>query len=169
MPQHVSSTANKGQSTLNYCQSLAFDCTYLSCNDHCDQWLFQKTFFLLILNLFLRNSFEQSWTCFWNTFTKHKEQVCFLFICSFFTCCFVIILHINALHLFIFSTAHEHTGWVCSLFDCCSAITLCNNALHLLYLDGFNKTNPSSISIFLMKLKFSFNSAEIRMPKLPKV
>ena len=39
------STANKGQSTVNYCHSLAFDHPYLSCNDHCDQWPFQEIFF----------------------------------------------------------------------------------------------------------------------------
>ena len=49
-------------------------------------------FFWTLLNLF-------SWNL--NTFTKHKEQVCFLFICSFFTRCFVIIVCINSLHLFV--------------------------------------------------------------------
>ena len=80
--------ANKGWSMANYHQSLAFDSPYLSCNDHCDRWLFQEIFFyyykyfleiilLTILNLF-------SWNL--NTFTKLTEQVCFLFICSFLTC-----------------------------------------------------------------------------------
>ena len=36
---------NYCQSTVNYCQSSDFDCPYLSCNDHGDQWLFQKVFF----------------------------------------------------------------------------------------------------------------------------
>ena len=53
------STANKGCSTVNYYQSSAFDCLYLLCNDHCNQWVF-----LLILFLFPINSFEWSWTCF---------------------------------------------------------------------------------------------------------
>ena len=39
------------------------------------------------------------------------------------------------------------------LFDCCLTITPCNDTLHLLHLDRFIKANPSSISIFLMKLK----------------
>ena len=39
------SAANKGQSTVNYCQSSAFDHPYLSRNDHCDRWLFQEIFF----------------------------------------------------------------------------------------------------------------------------
>ena len=30
------STANTGHSTVNYCQSSAFDWPILSCNDHCD-------------------------------------------------------------------------------------------------------------------------------------
>ena len=49
--------ANKGQSTVNYCQALFF---YLSSNDHCDRSLFQESLFLLILFLFLRNCFERS-------------------------------------------------------------------------------------------------------------
>ena len=40
-----SSTANKGWSTVNYRQSSAFGCPYLSCNDHCDRWL-QIFFFI---------------------------------------------------------------------------------------------------------------------------
>ena len=32
------SAANKGWSMINYCQSLAFDHSYLSCNHHCDHW-----------------------------------------------------------------------------------------------------------------------------------
>ena len=50
------STANKGQSMVNYCQTLVFDCPYLLCNDHCDRYLFHKIFFLLILFLFPANS-----------------------------------------------------------------------------------------------------------------
>ena len=38
-------TVNKGQSMVNYCQSLAFHCRYLSYNDHSDQWLFHKILF----------------------------------------------------------------------------------------------------------------------------
>ena len=33
---------------VNYHQSLAFDHPYLSCNDHCDRWLFQEIFFIII-------------------------------------------------------------------------------------------------------------------------
>ena len=43
--KHRITAANKGWSAVNYCQSLAFDCPYLSCNDHCDWWLSQKTSF----------------------------------------------------------------------------------------------------------------------------
>ena len=45
----VDSTANKDWSTVNYCQSLAFGHPYLSCNDHCDQMVFQEICFLLLL------------------------------------------------------------------------------------------------------------------------
>ena len=41
----TSSTENKGWSTVNCCQSPAFDRPYLSYNDHCDWWLFQEIFF----------------------------------------------------------------------------------------------------------------------------
>ena len=40
----------------NYCQSLAFDCLYSSCNDHCNRCLFQEIFLSLLLSR--RNSFE---------------------------------------------------------------------------------------------------------------
>ena len=49
-------------------------------------------FFWTILNLF---------PCNLNTLTKYKEQVCFLFIYSLFTYCFVIIQCIKVLHLSI--------------------------------------------------------------------
>ena len=39
------STASKHQLMFNYRQSLVFDHSYLSCNDHCNQWLFQEIFF----------------------------------------------------------------------------------------------------------------------------
>ena len=60
----IHSAANKGWSTVDYRQSLAFDTTYLLFNNNCDWWLFPEIFFLLILFLFPRNSFEGSWTCF---------------------------------------------------------------------------------------------------------
>ena len=71
----------------------------------------------------------------WNlsTFTKQKEPVCFLFICSFFTHCFVIILCINALHLFILFHCVQTWSWVCSLFAHCFTVTPYINTLHLLY------------------------------------
>ena len=69
--QSINSAANKDWSMVNYCQSLAFDCPYLSCNDHSDQWFFQEIF--LSLFLFCRNSFERSWTCFLGI-VKHSKQ-----------------------------------------------------------------------------------------------
>ena len=47
---------------------------------------------------------------------KIKERVCFLFICSFFTCCFVIILCINVLHLFILFDCTMNLFSFCLLF-----------------------------------------------------
>ena len=153
------STANKVRSTVNYRQSLAFNRPYLLYNDHGDRWLFQEIFFFFVNFIFISKKFF--WTVFnlfsWNlnTFTKLKEQSCFSFISSFFTCCFVIILCIYASTFSYFSTAWKHTGWVCSLFYCFFAITPCNNPLYFLYLDRFIKTNPSSMSIFSINLKFS--------------
>ena len=43
------STATKSWSTVSYHQSLAFDQLYLSCNDHCDQWVFQEIFIIIII------------------------------------------------------------------------------------------------------------------------
>ena len=40
--------ASEGRSTVNYCQSSALDCPYLSCNDHCDRWLFHEVSFINI-------------------------------------------------------------------------------------------------------------------------
>ena len=43
---------------VNYRQHLAFDRPYLYGNYHCDWWLFQEVF-LLLLFLFRRNFFER--------------------------------------------------------------------------------------------------------------
>ena len=91
-------TANKDRSTVNYHQSSAFDHPYLSSNDHCDWWLF-KEIFSFINVIFISQKFFWAILIFFswnfNTFTKHNEQICFLFIYSFFTCCFIIILRID--------------------------------------------------------------------------
>ena len=52
------------------------------------RWVFQDIFFIIPYKFFwaILNMF--SWNL--NTFTKITEQVCFLFICSFFTGCFAI-------------------------------------------------------------------------------
>ena len=72
---------------------------------------FSKKYFWTILNLL-------SWNL--NTFTKLIEQFCFLFVGSFFTRCFVIVLCTLLLCTFLyFSTARKHTGWVCFLFTRC--------------------------------------------------
>ena len=107
----INSAANKSWSMVHYWQSSAFDCPYLSWNDHCDWWLFQEIF--LILLLFPKNSFEWSWTL--NslnliTFTKHTEKVCFLLYLFIFYLLFC--NHSVVLTLFIFCyfyTACKHT------------------------------------------------------------
>ena len=47
--------ANKGWLAVSYLQSPVFDHPNLSYDDHCNHWLFQKIFFLLIYFLFPRN------------------------------------------------------------------------------------------------------------------
>ena len=96
----------------------------------------------MILNLF-------SWNL--KIFTKHKEQICFfcLFIFYLLFCNHSLYWCSPPLHNFPLC---EH-GMCLYLFDCCLTITLSNDTLHLLHLDRFIKANPSSISIFLMKLK----------------
>ena len=134
------STANKGQSTVSYRQSSAFDCPYLSCNDHCDQWLFQEILFyyyyFYFLEIFL-NNLELVFLEFRHIY-KTKIKSCFLFICLFFTCCFVSFCLLTFSAFSYFSDACKHRM---SLFSFC-AITLYNNALHHLHLDRFIKTNP---------------------------
>ena len=46
------SAANKGQSTVNYRQSLAIDRPCLLCNDHSDRWVFQIFFIIILKGLF---------------------------------------------------------------------------------------------------------------------
>ena len=62
----IGSPANKGWSTVNYLQSLAFDCPHLSCHfaSFCHIYLIVTGDFpnkcILLLSLFPRISFEQS-------------------------------------------------------------------------------------------------------------
>ena len=44
----TNSAASKGWQRVNYREFLAFDCPYLSCNDHCDWWVLQEMFFINI-------------------------------------------------------------------------------------------------------------------------
>ena len=48
-PMHTMSAANKGQAMVNQWQSSAFVHLYLSCNGHCDWWLFHETFCSIII------------------------------------------------------------------------------------------------------------------------
>ena len=86
---------------------------------------FSKSFSLVILFLFpinFLNNLELVFLEFKHLQNVRKKYVFFL-SCSFFTCCFMIILWINALHLFIFSGACKHNGRVCSL------LLLCNHSM----------------------------------------
>ena len=157
----IHSTASKFWSTVNWCQSLAFDHSYLSWNDHCDQWLFQEIIFLLILFFLLEILLNDLEIVFLelkhiNTFTKQKEQIYFFYLFIFY-----LLFHTHSVYecfppICTFPLC-ENTGWVCSLLDCWFAVTLCNNALHILYMNRFIKMNPTSMLIFLIKLKFSWD------------
>ena len=131
----------------SYCQSLVFDCPYLLCNGHFDWWLFQEIFFfLLILFLFPRNSFERSWTCFHGIETHLQnttnKSVFFLSV-HFFTCSFLIILCLINLRFQPFHTFSLHVN------------TQDESVLFLLVV---------SQSLYVIML-----SAEIRMTKLSKI
>ena len=67
-----------------------------------------------------------------NTFTKHTEQVCFLFICSFYTCCFVTIVYWRSPRFRTFPL-HVNTQDESVLFLLVVLQLLCIYALQLLY------------------------------------
>ena len=90
-----SSSTNKDQSMVSYYQSSAFGCPYLLYEDHCGWWLFQKIFFLLIF-LFPRNSFEQSWTCFLESSTDLQNTKDKSF--SFYMFIFYLLFHNHSMH-----------------------------------------------------------------------
>ena len=119
-------------------------------------------FFWTFLSMF-------SWNL--NAFTKHKEQVSFLFICSFFTCCFIIILYVYALHLFIlFCCMWTYTMSLFSFFIVVlqSLYVLSNFCAGT----GSLKRAPLSCKFSWWSLNFlktRLNSAEIGMSKLSKV
>ena len=130
-----------------------------------------QKFFWTILNLFTWNL---------STFSKHKDPVCFLFICSIFTHCFIIILCIKALQLFgLFQCMHIHRV---SLF---SFLLVVLQQLHVIMLSTFCtwtgslKWTPKLTSyviylpaqFFWWSLNFPkirLTTAENRMPKLSK-
>ena len=64
----MGSAANKGRSAVNYRQFLVFDRPYLSCNDHCDWWLFQKIFFIIFRSsrtqMFFKTGFIRNFAIF---------------------------------------------------------------------------------------------------------
>ena len=91
-----SSSTNKDQSMVNYYQSSTFGCPYLLYEDHCGWWLFQKIFFLLMLFLFPRNSFEQSWTCFLESSTDLQNTKDKSF--SFYMFIFYLLFHNHSMH-----------------------------------------------------------------------
>ena len=92
------STVNKGWSVINYHQSLAFDRSYLSFNDHCDWWLFQEIFFIIIFRsshtqMVFKTSVTRNFAIFtgkhlcWSLFLKFnlvpKETSTQLFSCEY--------------------------------------------------------------------------------------
>ena len=162
---------------VNYHQSLAFDCPSVSCNDHCEQWIFQETFFINII--FYSQKFL--WTILnlfsWNlkTFTKHKEQVCFLFVCFFFfffTYCFIIVLCINT------PTFHTFPLRVNIQDESVLFLIVVSQSLYVITLSTFCTwtrslkwtTLPCQFSQWRLNfLKIWLTSAEIRMSQLSKV
>ena len=120
---HCVSAANKGRSTVSYCQSSVFDRPYLLFNDHCDQWLFPEIFFLLILFIFPRNLLKVLELVFLEFKHIYETQRTSLFFLSvqFLLVCFVIILCINTFHLFVFfhcKETHKMNQFSYSLLFC---------------------------------------------------
>ena len=96
------STANKDWSMVNYHQSSAFDHPYLSCNDHCNQWLFLEIFHYFFLEILL-NDLELVSLEFKHLYKTNRTSLFSFYVHLMFcllTCCFVIILCINLFILF---------------------------------------------------------------------
>ena len=76
--------ANKGWWTVNCCQFLALEHPYLSSNNHCDWWIFQEVFFLVIIIVIYERFFWTilnlfSWNL--NIYKTHRKSVLFPFFC----------------------------------------------------------------------------------------
>ena len=113
---YICSTANKGWSAVNYHQSLAFDCPYLSCNHHCDWWLFQEIFFYLYCFYFLEILLKDLELVFVEFIHIYKTQrSLFSFYLFIFTCCFVIIWCVNVLQSFYVIRLSNFCTWALSL------------------------------------------------------
>ena len=80
----ILSTANKGRSIVNYHHSLAFDCSYLSFNDHC-AWsvaflrIFKYYSYFLEISL---NNFELVFLEFKHTYKTQRTSI-YVFFLSF--------------------------------------------------------------------------------------
>ena len=109
------SAANKGQSMVNYCQSLDFDHPYLSYNDHCDRYLFPEIFFIKYHFYFLEillNDLELVFLEFKQIYKTKRTSLFYFYL--FVTRCFVSFF---VLHLFVlFHFVQTHTM---SLFAFC--------------------------------------------------
>ena len=123
----LSSAAKNGWSTFHYHQSSAFDCPYLSCNDHCKQWLPVNLYYDYFLEILL-NNFELVFLE-----SKHFYQTQKTSLFSFYLLFFYSLFQNHSVYQH--SAACKHTGWVCFLFACCFAITLYIyiNVLYLLH------------------------------------
>ena len=115
------SAANKGWSMVNYHQSLTFERPYFC------QWslwpvAFQRNLFYYYYYFLevLLNNLELFFLEFKQFYKTHRTSL-------FFTFFFVIILCINALHLFLFFPLRIKTGW----FSFCLLSTLYINNLQL--------------------------------------
>ena len=94
----------------------------------------------------------------------YKTQRTSLF--SFYLFIFYLLFFNHSVYILTLSTfsylsaASKHTGWACSLF----LLLFCNLcALQLLCLDRFIKMNPSSMQIFLMRLKLRLDLTLLKL------
>ena len=150
---------------VSYHQSSVFDRPYLSCNDHCDWWLFSEIFFyyyFYFLGILLSN-LELVFLEFKHICKTPRTSLSLFYLFIFYLFFRHYFVYLHSPHFRTYPLRVNTQDEIVLYFACCFAITLCNNTLHLLYLVRFIKTNPemdfscylSSMSIFLMNLKFS--------------
>ena len=138
--------------------------------------LFFYWYYFYFLEILVKDLDLFSWNL--DTFTKHKEQICFLFICSFFACCFVIILCI-VLHFFVlFHGLWTHRVSLLFLLVVLQSLYVITLSTFCTWTGSLKRTSKWTFQGICLPcqfpwwslniLKIRLTSAEIRMSKLSK-